>query len=84
MQLHDGRVLVGLVVEQTEQALVLKDAKNQTVRLPRDEIEQLTTQTQSLMPDQQLRDMTAQQAADLLAYLSTLRAETGANRPAAE
>ena len=37
--------------------------------IPTKKIEQLVPQRQSLMPDLLLRDMTAQQVADLLAYL---------------
>jgi putative heme-binding domain-containing protein len=69
----DGRLHSGLLVERTEQAVVLKDAKNQIIRLAANEIEQLTSQQQSLMPDLLLRDLTAQQVADLIAFLSSLR-----------
>jgi putative heme-binding domain-containing protein len=69
----DGRLHSGLLVERTEQAVVLKDAKNQIIRLAANEIEQLTSQQQSLMPDLLLRDLTAQQVADLIAFLSALR-----------
>ena len=37
-----------------------------------DQIEQLVPQRQSLMPDLLVRDMTAQQVADLLVYLDSL------------
>jgi hypothetical protein len=36
-------------------------------------VETITTQRQSLMPDQLLRDLTAQQAADLLEFLAGLK-----------
>lgn len=69
----DGRVQSGLMVERTEQVVVLKDAKNQLLRLAVSDLEQLTPQQQSLMPDLLLRDLTAQQVSDLLAFLSSLR-----------
>jgi putative heme-binding domain-containing protein len=69
----DGRLHSGLLVERTEQAIVLKDAKNQLIRLAASDVEQLTSQQQSLMPDLLLRDLTAQQVADLLAFLSSLK-----------
>jgi putative heme-binding domain-containing protein len=70
---HDGRVLSGLLVERNEREVVLKDAQNKVVRLPRADVAQLVTQQQSLMPELLLRDLTAQQVADLLAYLGSLK-----------
>ncbi len=69
----DGRVQTGLLVEQSDELVVLKDNKGELHRLPADEIEALTRQQQSMMPDLLLRDMTAEQVADLLAYLSGLK-----------
>ena len=60
--------------------VVLKDARNQVLRVPAKTIEQLVPQRQSLMPDLLFRDMTAQQVADLLAYLSSLWASGSSNR----
>ena len=37
------------------------------------DVEQLVPQQQSLMPEMLLRDMTAEQVADLLEYLSSLK-----------
>ena len=53
--------------------VVLKDAQNKEVRISAKQIEQLVPQERSLMPELLLRDMTAQQVADLLDYLSSLR-----------
>lgn len=69
----DGRLFTGLLIERSADAIVLKDARNQLLRLNAADVEQLTPQQQSLMPDLLLRDMTAQQVADLLAYLSELK-----------
>ncbi len=68
-----GQVVIGLIEQQTTDEIVLRDAQNQRHRLPLDEVEVLVRQQKSLMPDLLLRDMTAQQVADLLAYLSTLK-----------
>ena len=38
-----------------------------------DEVEELIPQPKSLMPELLLRDLTAQQAADLLAFLASLK-----------
>ena len=63
----------GLLVEKTDEVVVLKDAQDKSRRIPMDMIEQLVPQRQSLMPDLLVRDMTAQQVADLVAYLSSLK-----------
>lgn len=68
-----GRVLTGVITERTDQKLVLRDAKDQEIQIPASTVEQVQLSGQSLMPDQLLRDLTAQQAADLLAFLATLR-----------
>jgi len=50
----------------------IRDAKGETVLKP-SEIERVSTGPVSLMPVGLLRDLTAEQAADLLAYLASLR-----------
>jgi hypothetical protein len=52
---------------------VLKDVKSQQVRVPADDIEALVPQPKSLMPELILSEVTAQDAADLLAFLTTLK-----------
>jgi putative heme-binding domain-containing protein len=73
VETKDGRVLSGLLAGQDEKEVVLKDAQNKVLRLPASDVEQLVTQGQSLMPELLLRDMTAQQVADLLEYLGSLK-----------
>jgi putative heme-binding domain-containing protein len=73
IETRDGRVLSGLLVERNDEAVVLRDARNNLHRIQRLEVEQLVAQQQSLMPELQLRDLTAQQAADLIEYLSSLK-----------
>jgi len=73
VETKDGRVLSGILTERNEREVVLKDPQNQVVRLPLAELEQLVTQQQSLMPELLLRDLTAQQVADLLEYLCSLK-----------
>ncbi|MFN0195576.1 MAG: hypothetical protein ACKVT0_02450 [Planctomycetaceae bacterium] len=73
---NDGTVLTGILVEKTETHTTvnaLKDGKGEQVRVPADEIDEVIVQTKSLMPDRQLRDLTPQQAADLLEFLSSLQ-----------
>jgi putative heme-binding domain-containing protein len=73
LETKDGRALNGLVIEKTKDAVVLKDAQAKSVTVPVAEVEQLVPQSRSLMPELLLRDLTAQQVADLLEFLSTLR-----------
>jgi putative heme-binding domain-containing protein len=68
-----GQVHTGLLVEKSAKEIVLRDGKNQLVRVAVAEVDQVVPQKNSLMPDGLLRDLTAQQAADLLAYLESLR-----------
>lgn len=71
-----GRVYTGLLVTRTTEQVVLKNAQNELIRLAPSEVEVLVPQRQSLMPDLLLRDMTAQQVADLVAYFGTLKSAT--------
>lgn len=68
-----GRVVTGLLVSKDDSEVVLRDATNMLVHIPADDVEQLATQPKSLMPELLLRDMTAQQVADLLAFLGSLK-----------
>lgn len=73
VETKDGQVLTGLVLERTAREVVLRDAKGQTTHVPGADVERIVPQTRSLMPELLLRDLTAQQVADLLEYLSTLK-----------
>ena len=73
LETKDGRVFSGLAVEKTDAAVVLKDAQGKTVRLTSAEVERMVPQSRSLMPELLLRDLTAQQVADLLEFLAGLR-----------
>lgn len=69
----DGQQLTGLVVERTDAAVTLRAADGTVSRIPADSIERMQPQPQSLMPSGLVETMTAEQLADLLAYLSSLR-----------
>jgi putative heme-binding domain-containing protein len=68
-----GQVFAGFLVERTEDYVLLKDIKNQRVRVEVDEIEALVQREQSLMPELVLSEVTAQDAADLLEFLTNLK-----------
>jgi putative heme-binding domain-containing protein len=65
----DGQTVSGLLVEQSDRAVVIKTAEKQIVRIARDNVQQMRKSEKSLMPDRILSDLTAQEAADLLEYL---------------
>jgi putative heme-binding domain-containing protein len=72
-ELSDGKVLTGLLGAKTDKEVVLKLPGDKEVRIATDKIERLVPQTISLMPELLLRDLTAEQAADLVDYLAGLR-----------
>ncbi len=68
-----GRVHTGLLLERTEEQVVLKDAANKEIRIVGADIELVTPLQKSLMPELLVQDLTADQLADLLEYLGALR-----------
>jgi len=70
---EDGRTATGLVVQRTADTVSIVDAAGKRTDLAAETIEVLEQLPSSLMPEQLLRDLTAGQAADLLAYLEALR-----------
>jgi putative heme-binding domain-containing protein len=70
----DGRAITGLLAETTDEAIVIRTAERKTIRVARKNIDEMQKSPKSLMPDQILSDLTAQEAADLLAYIRSLGA----------
>jgi putative heme-binding domain-containing protein len=64
-----GQTHSGLLVEKTEQEVVLKTAEKQTVRVKTADIDQFKKSDKSLMPDRILSDLAPQEAADLMEYI---------------
>jgi putative heme-binding domain-containing protein len=73
IETRSGTVHSGLLARRDDKEVVIRDAQNKEVRIPADEIEQLSPSKQSLMPELLLKSLTAQQAADLLEYLTSLK-----------
>jgi putative heme-binding domain-containing protein len=67
--LKDGRVLNGLVVEESEAALVLFDATQQKTRVDKAEIEEQQASPVSVMPEGLLETLDDTQIRDLIRYL---------------
>ncbi len=82
LETTQGQVFTGLLVEKNEREIVLKTARNEIIHVASADVEQLVPQKKSLMPDQVLRNITAQDAADLVAFLSSQKkTETVAGKP---
>jgi len=69
----DGKSWTGLVMGRSDETVSIVDASGRRTELPVATIEHLEPLPTSLMPEQLLRDLTPRQAADLLAYLESLR-----------
>lgn len=69
----DGRLVAGLLVRRSKDEVVLRDSQNKEVVLAAGDVERLTVSRASLMPEGLLAGFTPRQAADLLAYLSSLK-----------
>ncbi len=69
----DGRVINGLVTERTPDELVLVTGPNQYERVPVDQVEAMKQSTVSVMPAGLDQQLTRQELADLLEFLSNCR-----------
>jgi putative heme-binding domain-containing protein len=64
-----GRVVTGVMAEQDGASITILDAKNERVKISRDEIDELREADVSLMPERILDPLTPQELRDLFAYL---------------
>ena len=69
----DGRVLSGQVASESPTSITLKRAEGVTDVVPRDQIDELASTGQSLMPEGLEEEVTVEQMADLIAYLKGLQ-----------
>jgi hypothetical protein len=65
-------VLTGLLEKQTDTEVVLRAADRQLISIAKSDIEEMQKSSRSLMPDGVLADLTAAEAADLLAFVHSL------------
>ena len=68
-----GKVYSGILVKQTKQEVIIRDSQRKEHHFKTKEIEEITPQQKSLMPELLLKEMSPQQVADLLAWLSSLK-----------
>jgi putative heme-binding domain-containing protein len=69
VQTTDGRLLTGLIVNETAGAITLVDAKNQRTTIPRSKIDELHELPVSLMPEDLLKNLKPNELRDLFRYL---------------
>jgi putative heme-binding domain-containing protein len=73
LETQSGAIYSGLVAAKSEDAIVLKDADRKDHRIPRASIKRTVAQKISAMPESLLQSLTAQEAADLVDFLASLR-----------
>jgi putative heme-binding domain-containing protein len=73
VETEDGKLYTGLLGSKTTKEIVLRTAADKEERLPAAKVVSMAPQKTSLMPEQLLRDLTAEQAADLVEFLASLR-----------
>ncbi len=64
-----GQILTGLLAEQDAGSVTVLDAKNQRIKLPRDQVEGISESNVSLMPEKILDPLSPQELRDLFSYL---------------
>jgi putative heme-binding domain-containing protein len=70
LRLADGRVVQGVIVEETPQIVVVQ-TPNETVRVPAGDIETRKESGLSMMPEGLLDRMSAEEVRDLVGYLAS-------------
>lgn len=77
----DGRVLVGMVSQQGDQRLEIRDSNNQVTVVEESEIDQILPSNSSIMPSGLLDDLTLTEISDLMSFLGVLPTTQIATRP---
>ena len=78
-QTKDGDTISGLLVENSDKQVILRDQTKQTV-IPKADLKKLSVQNISMMPEALEKTMTEQEFIDLVAFLLTPAAEGGRRR----
>jgi putative heme-binding domain-containing protein len=76
---ENGRVISGIIVEESASSIVLKRAEGATDVVPRNQIEQIASTGVSLMPDGLEKGLSAQDLANLIAYVRSIGAAASAS-----
>src|SRR5262249_19120962 len=72
--MDNGRVLSGIIAEESSSSLVLKRAEGASDVVPRDRIESIASTRVSLMPEGLENGLTHQDLADLIAFVRSIPA----------
>lgn len=73
LTLTDGSEKTGYILSENEKEVTLREAEGIATAYPKDEIEERTRLTLSLMPEDLEKGMSAQDLADLLEFLASLK-----------
>ena len=71
--LSDGRVVTGILIEETSTSVTIRDQEGTSRQIPRGDIEQLRSMGRSFMPEGLEKDLQTQDISDIIAYLQTDR-----------
>ena len=73
VELSDGRVISGVIVEQSASSLTVAGARNERTTVSRDKVVSIQESSVSLMPEGLLHPLTPQERRDLFAYLQSTK-----------
>jgi len=79
VELKDGRVLTGVVVQQTDRVFVVQ-TQQERVPIDRQQVQAIQPTNQSLMPDNLLQGLSLEEVRDLIAYLMSKNPPRQASR----
>jgi putative heme-binding domain-containing protein len=68
---RDGRVLSGLIVEQTAESVTIRGSKGERTKIARSEVDDLKESEVSLMPESLYKEFSPQQLRDLFSFLQS-------------
>jgi putative heme-binding domain-containing protein len=70
LETRDGRVLTGIIKQENDKTITVR-TQNETIHVPKDEIETRKRSPQSMMPDGLLAQLRDEEVRDLIAYLAS-------------
>lgn len=73
VETDSGKLVSGILARKDDSEVVLRTPEDKEIRVPAKEVLSIRALAVSQMPEMLLRDLTAQQAADLLEYLASLK-----------
>ncbi|MEM0926587.1 MAG: heme-binding protein, partial [Planctomycetota bacterium] len=77
----DGKVYVGMVSEQTNGTLEIRDAKNNISSVDAEEVDQILPSNTSIMPSGLIDELTLREISDMMAYLGAIPSVEIAKQP---